>query len=329
MAFGRANVAKVPADWVKRLAASERRVQKQAATVEKLAATVQKLAATVDRQLSEIDAARTAQAARTLDDHHANAAAIDTLNRRQAGLDEGLVALGIEHRTSTEQLRGVLADEARHAAEADARRVAVENELSAAVARLEDALEDVRRQHDERAQQLIDGIDRERHDRLDAAQQWAVILDRVEAAAAANQATSSERSRSLEDRARLVETALETTTVRLDDLDTSREDLVERLEHLNTSIITSIDLVIDRIEPLGQAISTVVRLDESVAVMGDRITAAELLLNQRDDLELQLDRAEEFERLVAEIDPDRYATREALEELRLLVTQNVMDDHDA
>jgi chromosome segregation ATPase len=82
-----------------------------------------------------------------------------------------------------------------------------------------------------------------------------------------------------------------------------------------------------RLEPLGPALAAVDRLDATTAELGDRLTAAELLLNQRDDFELQLERAEEFERLISEIDPDRYASREEIDELRRLIDEMGRLDH--
>jgi len=79
------------------------------------------------------------------------------------------------------------------------------------------------------------------------------------------------------------------------------------------------------VAPLGPLPDRVRALDESVATMNDRVTAAELLVNQRDNFDLQLERAEEFERLLAEVDPATYASREELHALRDIVdglTQN-------
>ena len=68
--------------------------------------------------------------------------------------------------------------------------------------------------------------------------------------------------------------------------------------------------------PLGPLPDRVAALTEGLATLTDRLIAAELVLNQRDDLELQLERAEEFERMLAEVDPATYATRDEVAALR-------------
>ena len=68
--------------------------------------------------------------------------------------------------------------------------------------------------------------------------------------------------------------------------------------------------------PLGPLPERVGQLGDQLGALTDRLVAAELLLGQRDDLELQWERAEQFERMLAEVDPATYATRQDLDSLR-------------
>jgi hypothetical protein len=70
------------------------------------------------------------------------------------------------------------------------------------------------------------------------------------------------------------------------------------------------------VAPLGPIPERLSELTETINTMNDRVVAAELVLNQRNDLDLQLERAEEFERVLAEVDPAAYASRQDLEALR-------------
>jgi len=73
------------------------------------------------------------------------------------------------------------------------------------------------------------------------------------------------------------------------------------------------------VAPLGPVPDRLHTLAESIATMNDRVVAAELVLNQRNDLDLQLERAEEFERVLAEVNPADYASRDELNTLREIV----------
>jgi chromosome segregation ATPase len=119
---------------------------------------------------------------------------------------------------------------------------------------------------------------------------------------------------------------------RLDDLHDELLQLARSAVALEERVDESgerLTLAFHRIEPLGPAVITVERLDLATAQLGDRLTAAELLLNQRDDLQSLLDRAEEVERMVAELNPDQFVTREALDELRSEVVRTPDFDHSA
>lgn len=81
------------------------------------------------------------------------------------------------------------------------------------------------------------------------------------------------------------------------------------------------------VAPLGVLPDQVLELAELVNNMNDRVIAAELVLNQRNDLDLQLERAEEFERVLAEADPSAWALREDLETLRRRVEALTPNGH--
>lgn len=83
-------------------------------------------------------------------------------------------------------------------------------------------------------------------------------------------------------------------------------DLVVREQAISTALAA-----------LGPVPDRMTALSELVQSMNDRVMAAELLLNQRSDLDLQLERAEEFERVLAEVDPTAYALRADLDALRV------------
>lgn len=79
--------------------------------------------------------------------------------------------------------------------------------------------------------------------------------------------------------------------------------------------------------PLGPLPSQISALTDTVMGMNDRVVAAELVLNQRTDLDLQLERAEEFERVLAEVDPADYALRSDLDTLRQIVDDLRREGH--
>lgn len=74
--------------------------------------------------------------------------------------------------------------------------------------------------------------------------------------------------------------------------------------------------VIGMLNALGDVPARLERFADDLQRFADRLTATELVVNQASDLELQLERAEEFERLMAEVDPANYATKHELERLR-------------
>lgn len=74
--------------------------------------------------------------------------------------------------------------------------------------------------------------------------------------------------------------------------------------------------VLGMLAPLGDVPARLERFADDLQLLADRLTATELVVNQASDLELQLERAEEFERLMAEVDPANYAMKEDLERLR-------------
>lgn len=74
--------------------------------------------------------------------------------------------------------------------------------------------------------------------------------------------------------------------------------------------------VLGMLGPLGDVPARLERFADDLQRLADRLTATELVVNQASDLEMQLERAEEFERLMAEVDPASYATREDLARLR-------------
>ncbi|MSW21196.1 MAG: hypothetical protein F2873_09885 [Actinobacteria bacterium] len=79
--------------------------------------------------------------------------------------------------------------------------------------------------------------------------------------------------------------------------------------------------------PLGPLPSQFSALTDTVMGMNDRVVAAELVLNQRTDLDLQLERAEEFERVLAEVDPADYAMRSDLDTLRQIIDNLRQESH--
>lgn len=87
------------------------------------------------------------------------------------------------------------------------------------------------------------------------------------------------------------------------------------------SLEAQIGALNNAVAPLGPVPERMDALAESVAAMNDRVVAAELVLNQRNDLDLQLERAEEFERVLAEVDPADYASRDDLDALRQIVEE--------
>lgn len=74
--------------------------------------------------------------------------------------------------------------------------------------------------------------------------------------------------------------------------------------------------VLGMLAPLGDVPARLERFADDLQLLADRLTATELVVNQASDLELQLERAEEFERLMAEVDPANYAMKADLERLR-------------
>ena len=74
--------------------------------------------------------------------------------------------------------------------------------------------------------------------------------------------------------------------------------------------------VLGMLTGLGDVPARLERFADDLQRFADRLTATELVVNQASDLELQLERAEEFERLMAEVDPANYATKDDLERLR-------------
>ena len=188
MAFGRTKATNVPAEWAKRRAASDRRAQKQAATIEKQAATIATLTATLQKQAATIEkqaatiatlTATLQKLSRTVDGLTAavdtRSAAVDRVmtdaGAARAALDERLTErlrnLDSERRAGTARTDAMVAEQAAHAANADARHQVVASEIGAALTRLDDAREDLRRQHDQQAQLLADRLDQERRDRTE------------------------------------------------------------------------------------------------------------------------------------------------------------------
>ncbi|MEY4371781.1 MAG: hypothetical protein RL219_550 [Actinomycetota bacterium] len=74
---------------------------------------------------------------------------------------------------------------------------------------------------------------------------------------------------------------------------------------------------IGMLAPLGDVPTRLERFAEDLQRFSDRLTATEQVVNQASDLEMQLERAEEFERLMAEVDPATYATKADLDRLRV------------
>lgn len=81
------------------------------------------------------------------------------------------------------------------------------------------------------------------------------------------------------------------------------------------------------VTPLGPVPDQLAGITEALNTMNDRVIAAELVLNQRSDLDMQLERAEDFERVLAEVDPSSYATRDELERLRQQVAAIAPNHH--
>jgi hypothetical protein len=101
----------------------------------------------------------------------------------------------------------------------------------------------------------------------------------------------------------------------------ARETLAEteaRLVGVDAALTETVRGLEGQVASIADAARRIDELSRRVDELGDRVGAAELLLRERDqtDLELYLDRIEAFERLAAETDPDTFATRTDVDGLR-------------
>lgn len=152
---------------------------------------------------------------------------------------------------------------------------------------------------------------------------------------------SSARLAPTESRLQQVESSVASIGEHLGALDTFRGDLgtiIERIGQALTALRDSMESLVARIdtaESVGRqqaAESAEVRerleADRRLLdTLEQRIAAGEAVLAQRTDLDDQLDRAEAVERLLSEVDPDRYLTRSEFEQFRTAPATPPRSDH--
>lgn len=116
----------------------------------------------------------------------------------------------------------------------------------------------------------------------------------------------------LEDALQTVRVAVEALSARTDAIEGGVRIVTDEMAALSGQVTATIGML----APLGDVPSRLERFAEDLSRFSDRLTATELVVHQASDLEMQLERAEEFERLMAEVDPATYATKTDLERLR-------------
>jgi hypothetical protein len=292
----------VPSDARDRLSAAEARIDEVRIAQERmsveLASQHAELLASLTERVAETDAQFEALRAQAKEDYRRQVGVLDVVRRQQKRQDEtfgprveavesAVAALAVEQAARLAQGE-VRVDQLEVAARVAAGRIdafeAFRVDLGTIVERMNTTIRAIR-----------DAVEKlsTRTDALDA-------LSRQQLAdAAATRETALTAERAIGAVAAQAQAALST----LNDLD-------QRLS-----------AVAGTVAPLGPLPDRVRALDESVATMNDRVTAAELLVNQRANLDLQLERAEEFERLLAEVDPATYASRDDVDALRELIHQ--------
>jgi len=297
--------AQGPSTARERLVAAESRIEELTA---ELASLRDENREAVDRQLLEhrttVEGEIEALRAQMKEDYRRQVGVLDVVRRQQKRQDE----------TANDRLRILEATVADLPSGVEDRIAASEQRLVAYETRI-GALEQVHPAIVERLKELTA-----------AREELAASIDRVSNAVRAVR-ESAERTSTRTDAAEAA------ARQALADVAAAREQVGRQqhlVESLNESVANALrgaDEVSQEIAalagalgPLGPIPERVTALAEELATLTDRIIAAELVLNQRDDLELQLERAEEFERMLAEVDPATYATRDELAALRADLT---------
>jgi len=282
---------------IERLEALEQRIEELAAARDALATELAQARSDVDRRL-EAQAAVIAQqhletVTQAKEDYRKQVGVLDLVRRQQKRQDE---TFGARVEAAEQAVAAAAAEQAERLGKMETRTDQLEVTARLAIGRIDgfDVFQTELGALIERMNNTIRSI-------RDAVEQLAGRVEAAEALGRQQLAHHAElREQVLADR-----NALQLAQEAAQRAASTVEALVQREQAISMAL-AALGPVPDRVAALG----------ESVESMHDRLLAAELLLNQRNDLDLQLERAEEFERVLAEVDPTAYALRSDLDALR-------------
>ena len=292
----------VPPDARDRLSAAEARIDEvraeQGRLSAELAAQHAELLAAITARTAEIDAAFESVRSQAKEDYRRQVGVLDVVRRQQKRQDE---TFGPRVDAVENAVAALAVEQASRLAQSEARTDQLEVAARVAAGRIDafDAFRVDLGSIVERMNTTIRAI-------RDAVEKLATRTDALDAVSRQQLADSA----AVRETALAAERAAAAVTAQAQAALSALGDLDQRLTAIAGAVA-----------PLGPLPDRVTALGESVATMNDRVTAAELLVNQRDNLDLQLERAEEFERLLAEVDPAAYASREEVNALRESIEQ--------
>ena len=284
-------------------------------------------------ELARVEAAAAAELAATTSAHQQELARVET------AAAEALAAVSARHEVGLARLRGDLADSLDglrtsfgerleeqgrvHAADLTALREEHAQRLEATEVERHRALDELQAEQETR----LAGIRHEQASGL--AERDAAISDlRDVIAGNSHEHALALAAARVEIEGRLVEATerhrdllatVDATSTRLDRHQEEVEDRFASVDGVNARIEERMSRDEKRIEQAVSGLHRVDLLSDEIDEVKDRVTGAELLLNQRDttDFEIQLERMEAFERLAAETNPDQFAQRSEVDALRL------------
>jgi hypothetical protein len=301
--------------------------------IEELSARVDALEMALAAARRETDTAAEASATRLSEQLEAAVARSREDQRRQLGL------LDVVRRQANALERSVGDHEARTTArleEVAARLETTEHGLRADL----DHVVDQQRALDASVSQRVatlEGAARSAAGRLDAFEvfrgELAALLDRIGASLRA----ARDGLAQLVGRIDTLESASGGHTGQLEDMGARLTTQVEALDGVRRELVTvshaamaldaRLRAMSESIAPLGSLATELEQTSAGLSAVEERLGAAEVMLHQSNDLEAQLERAEAFERLLSEADPDRYASRSDLDALRQLMTEIQHNSH--
>jgi hypothetical protein len=291
-----------PSTARERLLAAEVHISELVAQQQSLEAAVREsqrlVEATLEQQTAQVEQQLQALAAQAREDYRKQVGVLDVVRRQQKRQDEefsqrlaatestlaGAAENSRERLASLELRTDAVEALAQSTEQRAARAEGVAAELATLAARLDEMLRTMRH----------------------TVEVLGTRADAVEATLAADLAGVAEvREQILMLRQTAAQTAAQTeSTVRA---------IADEMAGLSGQVTATIGML----APLGDVPTRLERFAEDLQRFSDRLTATEQVVNQASDLEMQLERAEEFERLMAEVDPATYATKADLDRLRV------------